>query len=76
MFTCFVLQIKQEPCVATVKEEFPGVDGGVVSTPKTEQVEGVDDTKPSPMETTPASSTTPVQSPAPPKPRAKKGRLF
>jgi len=54
-----------------VKEEFPNVDSAAVSTPKSEYVD--DDTKPSPMETTPGSSTTPVQSPAPAKPRSKKG---
>lgn len=63
--------MKQEPGSVSVKDEFPSVDSNVVSTPKAEPVD--DDTKPSPMETTPGSSTTPVQSPAPPKPRAKKG---
>lgn len=54
-----------------IKQEIPSVDSGAVTTPKAEPSDGTDDVKPSPMDTS-QTSTTPVQSPAPQKPRARK----
>jgi len=69
--------VKQEPGSVHVKEELPSVDSGAVTTPKTEPMDGTEDTKLSPMETSSsATSSTPVQSPAPAKPRSKKSKLF
>lgn len=58
-----------------IKQEVPSVDSGAVTTPKTEPTDSSEDIKPSPMETN-QSGNTPVQSPAPPKPKARKSRIF
>jgi hypothetical protein len=57
-----------------IKQEIPSVDSGAVTTPKAEPTDGNDDVKPSPMDTS-QTSTTPVQSPAPQKPRARKSMI-
>lgn len=56
-----------------MKQEIPSVDSAAVTTPKTEPTENSEDVKPSPMET--SQSSTPVQSPAPSKPKARKSKL-
>ena len=38
-------QVKQEPGSVHVKEELPSVDSGAVTTPKTEPMDGTEDTK-------------------------------
>ncbi|XP_053404816.1 uncharacterized protein LOC123555189 [Mercenaria mercenaria] len=60
-----------KPGMTDVTQEIPNVDSAVVTTPKMEPTDGNDEVKPSPMDTSQAS-TTPVQSPAPPKPKARK----
>ncbi|XP_052796528.1 histone lysine acetyltransferase CREBBP-like isoform X2 [Mya arenaria] len=63
-------EVKQEPGSVHIKEEMSSVDSGSVTTPKAEPMDTGEDAKPSP--TSNATSSTPVQSPAPAKPRSKK----
>ncbi|KAL4229708.1 hypothetical protein ACF0H5_010096 [Mactra antiquata] len=68
--TEIIADVKQEPGVVDIKQEIPSVDSTAVSTPKTEPAEKSEDVKPSPMDS--SQSTTPVASPAPAKPKARK----
>ena len=67
-------EVKQEvdSTSVTVKEEMSMDSTGAV-TPKVEPSSEMDEPKPSPMDTQ-SSGSTPVASPAPPKPRQKKGK--
>lgn len=67
-------QIKSEPGMTEVKQEVPSVDSAAVTTPKAEPTD-CDDVKPSPMEVS-QSGSTPVQSPAPTKPKSKKSNFL
>ena len=70
-------EIKQENIDSTpvmVKEEIV-MDTAGSMTPKVEGGSEIDEPKPSPMDSA-SSSNTPAASPAPPKPRQKKGRYY
>ena len=57
-----------------IKQEATGMDGSSGITPKSEPSENSgEDLKPSPMDISQTSTITPVASPAPQKPRQKKG---